>query len=350
MLQFYSKSNSGTVWNLRRPETELMRIPDHAIKSVVFLCVKTTNGKNKEKFLIGGTAFFVGIPFEGEPSSTCIYLITAKHNIEEAKKFGNLYLRINSHNEGKYVEVSLNAWDYPPDGSNADFAIAIIAPPSIDFDYLYTPSELIATTQLVREKQIGIGDDIVTIGLHLSRAGTSRNLPIVRSGIIACVPHEDEPLFDKNGNPFQAYLAEIRSIGGLSGSPVFAMLGQGRISDDELEGKLHKGFLMGLIRGHYKRNYATIQSEFGIEEFNEGITMITPISEILNVLYGEEYVKSRKEFVTDERRRLAKLHTTEDSGFGKPLDTERLSQTDFTDALKLASRKIFEPDQETKET
>ena len=38
------------------------------------------------------------------------------------------------------------------------------------------------------------------------------------------MPHKAEPLTDKRRKPYYAYLAELRSIGGLSGSPVFVFI------------------------------------------------------------------------------------------------------------------------------
>ncbi len=52
-------------------------------------------------------------------------------------------------------------------------------------------------------------------------------MPIVRHGAIAAMP--GEPLYDrKTGLSFRGYLLEVRSTGGLSGSPVVAYLGYDR--------------------------------------------------------------------------------------------------------------------------
>ncbi len=353
MIQFYSKSNNGTVWNLRHPETELMRIPDHATKSVVFLCTKqTVNGI--DKFTPGGTAFFVSIPFTTNPSQSYIYLVTAAHNIKESRPYGDLYLRINTKdNKSEYYHIDEDDWIMPPEGNSADVAIKLVGPPSSTFDYRHTHYELFATEEVLRTKQIGIGDDIIMIGLHHSRSGYGKNMPIVRSGIISCMPDDDEPFYTKDDppRPFQAYLTEVRSIGGLSGSPVFVMLGSGRLTDKELDHKLHKGFLIGLVRGHYESPLPVVKDgKWGLENFNEGIAMITPIQEVIKLLYSAELMKSRSDFENTEKRRIAMETTTEDSAFGSAYDKSVLTQTDFTDALKLASCKTSAPDQETKET
>ena len=75
----------------------------------------------------------------------------------------------------------------------------------------------------IRSLNVGIGDELITVGLFTQRHGAQKKIPIVRSGIIAAMP--DEPFEDQNtGKPYHAYLVEARSIGGLSGSPVFVSL------------------------------------------------------------------------------------------------------------------------------
>ena len=67
-----------------------MRIPDSLLRSVVFLCVET---QGELKF--GGTAFLYGHPRERFPDEHFVYLVTARHNVENAERFSDLYLRAN---------------------------------------------------------------------------------------------------------------------------------------------------------------------------------------------------------------------------------------------------------------
>src|SRR5206468_3965471 len=91
-------------------------------------------------------------------------------------------------------------------------------------------------------------------GLFTQRHGTQKNIPIVRIANIAAMP--EEPLQDENsGKEYSAYLIEARSIGGLSGSPVFMALKKSGIT----MGRPPRGFhpltheivAVGLIRGHW---------------------------------------------------------------------------------------------------
>jgi len=93
------------------------------------------------------------------------------------------------------------------------------------------------TREYVKRHDIGPGADLVVVGLFTMHHGTRRNLPIVRRGTLASLPHE--PLRDEAARPFDAYIAEVISIGGLSGSPVFVGIPGG------------PAYLLGIIRAHW---------------------------------------------------------------------------------------------------
>jgi hypothetical protein len=255
-------------------------VPDTVTKSVVFLCVKTTEN-GVERYTVGGTAFFIAIQSENDPDIGYSYLVTARHCIEAAKRVGNMYVRANTKDGATYFEVDSYDWLMPPDTEAADVAVTLAIPPGGLVDYLPAPYEMLATDEVIDSYQIGLGDDVIAIGLHASRHGQGRNLPIIRAGVISCIPHLDEPLQDlSSGQDYNAYLVELRSVGGLSGSPVFAMLGEGRLSKTELDGKLYKGFLIGLIRGHFQTDVPVIgYDKIELEKLNEGIAIVTPIQE-----------------------------------------------------------------------
>jgi hypothetical protein len=78
----------------------------------------------------------------------------------------------------------------------------------------------ILTEQYIAENDVGCGDEVITAGLPVSYFGRNKNVPIVRTGHIAAMPEEDIYLGERWGHQ-RAYLIEGKSIGGLSGSPVF---------------------------------------------------------------------------------------------------------------------------------
>jgi len=109
------------------------------------------------------------------------------------------------------------------------------------------------TPALIEREGIGLGDDVFVVGLFSRRAGQARNIPIIRVGNIVAMP--EEPIKTATGLQ-DAYLIELLSIGGLSGSPVFTYLGGIRrdspvdreITVTARAGAIH---LLGLVHGHW---------------------------------------------------------------------------------------------------
>jgi hypothetical protein len=146
------------------------------------------------------------------------------------------------------------------------------------------------------------------VGLFSSHYGRVSNRPIVRAGIIAAMPHE--PLQDVgSGEYYDAYLAEVRSVGGLSGSPVWLVISPSRMAPG-LEGREYRlhFYLLGLVRGHWQKEEAWV-SDFGDTEqeaLNTGIAIVTPIQKALDIIDSGELVR--------KRRARAREHSREQEG------------------------------------
>lgn len=284
-----------------------MRVADDVLHCVVFIGAKISRD-GVERFHLGGTGFFVSVPGD-EPDSLLVFLVTAKHNIEKAKQFGDgdLYIRLNTV-DGRYGLVKISIpWHYSEDEA-VDIAVLAITPPHDIFEYRHIFLDTFANEEVLDEYGIGIGEEIILPGLFTQRQGNKRNIPIVRSGIIAAMPDEELEDLD-TGLPYHAYLAEVRSIGGLSGSPVFAMLPAGRRHAGVPTG--YRGILIGLVRGHWDLERRPM--EYGdepMEAMNMGIAIITPIKELINILFGEEITRLRKEA---DRKAKLRRQATQDS-------------------------------------
>jgi hypothetical protein len=264
-----------------------MQIPDEIRKCVAFICYKTAS-----KIRFAGTAFFVGVELEGTGKSS-IYIITAKHIIDAIKEESTekeVYLRINLKNGGsKLVRTPLDKWIFHPQESNVDVAILNWAPQQAVFDYLALPIEYGATEEVIKKESIGVGDDVFLVGLFASHFGSQRNLPIIRVGNIASMP--EEKVHTEKCGYIDAYLVEARSIGGISGSPVFAYMGDIRkIGNTTKLGR--KGlpllYWLGLMHGHF----ALWKSEL---EINMGIAIVVPTWKIIEVINQEVFAKERGE-------------------------------------------------------
>jgi hypothetical protein len=267
-------------------------VTSKVLDTVAFLAVDDCGQKK-----IKGTAFFVGLR-EGELMHA--YLVTARHCLDKAKeKYDELYIRCNTAKGGDadYIRVPVD-W-VVPDDPTVDVAV-LSAPIPLSpsrFQVSLLTTEMFATDASMEEYGITTGDNVLIVGLFSRVAGKKRNVPIVRTGIIAAMP--GEPLYDrKTGLSFRGYLLEVRSTGGLSGSPVVAYLGYDRDATGH-KNKDGREFLIGVVRGHWEYNLSESEDAVRddreeIEALNMGIAVATPIQEVYALLYREELVKERR--------------------------------------------------------
>lgn len=344
-----------------------MRVSDEIKNAVCFLCVM--EGK---KYTPVATAFFLSMPSISVPDEFHFYLVTAKHNLDEFQKLDRSIKRRGLHiafndDDGKRQHMALpSVHEWEDAGETADVAILSLddLPDSLNvdsvrMDYCVTGFLLQKMGAADRDYrllcahlnkkplssvQLGIGDDIMVVGLYSPRAGNATNLPIVRQGIIAAMP--DEIIIEKEAGRevrFLAYLVEVHSINGLSGSPVFVSLSPRRLGE---QGEGRWLFLLGLVRGSWTQDVEVAaplaQGGKAIETFKAGIAAVTPIQEALKLMFGSQEMKLRRE----EKERGAidkKLSRFEqDSAFPKSsLDTNAaITPEGFEEALRRASRKL----------
>jgi hypothetical protein len=195
-----------------------MRVPDEFLQSVGFVSAKD----GRDVFRTRGTGFFVSVASVKYPNEIEFhYFVTARHNIERASRIGPIHLRLNTKSgQLAYVEIK-RQWTFP-ESPAVDLAVLSWGKQEIDYDFRSIPEKFFVHRKTVDNLKIGIGDDLCIVGLFSQKYGVNKNLPIVRSGIIAAMPVE--PFQDDSGELYHAYLAEVRSIGGLSGSPVIVVV------------------------------------------------------------------------------------------------------------------------------
>jgi hypothetical protein len=323
-----------------------MQIPDEIRRSVVFLYASGANGKRRPV----GTGFFVSMHIPDKPRfAQGIYLVTAKHIVDGVlhRASEKLCARVNGRGpmemalwaealyeqerrekageqrdivrifeelranppesvlilaelmakqepslaEGvQFVDLgSAENWIFHEDPCVDLAALHWQPPPSVDV-WPFPLNEAV-TPALIEREGIGLGEDVFAVGLFSRRAGQARNIPIIRVGNIVAMP--EEPI--KTGTGLQeAYLVELLSIGGLSGSPVFTYIGGirrefprgGEITLTTRAGAIH---LLGLIHGHWnltlgERVDAVHDSLDGGEHVNMGIAIVVPITRLLEIL------------------------------------------------------------------
>jgi hypothetical protein len=271
-----------------------MQVPDEIRKCVTFLCCKAG-----QDLKLQGTAFFIGerIP---ETDRSIFFLVTARHVIDGIKSISEdqkVYIRVNIKNNGaQYIPSKVDSWVFHPDGKNVDVALIPLAPPN-KIDWKGYPLERFVTDEVIAAEGIGVGEELFLAGLFINHFGSNRNIPVIRAGNIAAMP--EEPVNTRLGQ-MDAYLVESRSIGGLSGSPVFVHLGLSRFLDGKV--KTAKGglifYLLGLIHGHWDvqitNNGAAIDDTINREAVNVGMAIVTPAVKILEAIHQPKLEEWRK--------------------------------------------------------
>ncbi|HKG58331.1 MAG TPA: hypothetical protein VKB05_01025 [Pyrinomonadaceae bacterium] len=287
-----------------------MRIPNNYLDCVCFICVKVARLGAEEDFFIG-TGFFCSVP-STLPGLRHSYLVTDRHVIRDAKAEGysEFYVRLNMANGRSVSAVIPDAWIYPENPA-VDLAVLPVTLPSevagIKTQLLTIKCEDFVTEEVIKEYGIGVGDNLFITGLFSQRWGYQRNIPIVRTGIIASMP--DEPFPTKEGELYDGYLIETRSIGGLSGSPVYVYLDAWRpqyhkeVSTFNTSNLQWRIYTLGIVRGHWdlERQDEAVDVSLAaklvnneIERLNTGIAVVTPIREVQKILQGEELMKHRE--------------------------------------------------------
>ncbi len=281
-----------------------MRITDDFLKCVGFIGEVTHKEGTEEYGDLHATGFFVSVHSKGILGGFYYYFVTARHVAEELAG-REVYFLVNKKNGGVMrITASANEWSLHPTDKTADVAV-IGVHIDADADVKATPIREFISKEDFHRFGFGLGDEVFTVGLFTAAPGTGRNFPIVRHGNLAMLP--DGPIQTKLGYA-DVYLVEARSIGGLSGSPVWirasmltvVKVGENTISPDGNAPALMvgPGKLLGLMHGHWdilesELNKTTIihDRQKGV---NLGIAIVVPASKILETINQTELEEFRK--------------------------------------------------------
>jgi len=276
-----------------------MLIPEEMKKCVVFVAMEKNSGGKQ----MMGTAFLVGRHLEGTDRSE-VYLVTAKHVIDEIRKHSayKVFLRVNLRQGGwAWYETPLEDWLSHPDEDQVDVSV-LPFPCNELVDIIFLPLAVFATKDTIGREGIGIGDEVFLIGLFSQHYGSERNIPIARVGNIAAMP--EEKVATTGWGDMEAYLVEARSIGGISGSPVFVYLGAHRRSGKMVIGQ-PSFYLLGLMHGHWDQPQSALDYKLGMggERINTGIAIVVPATKILEVVKQPSLEKIADEMAMELRLR-----------------------------------------------
>jgi len=298
------------------------RIDDYFLDCVFYLYPPSHDPNSSE--VAGGTGFFVdvieSVPAKPPPGYKLsrneryqhpvhnYYAVTCEHVIRD----GNTIIRLNNES-GTTVSIPLttNDWISHPNGDDV-----AVCPVSLSESCKYTAIRDAYFVEKNRKffQAVGPGDDVFMVGRYIEHEGKYKNLPVVRFGNIAMMPHEHILQWEREDHKQESFLVDMRSISGFSGSPVFSYNPQ--ISDDSLSKSL--GAMMEYGHGGHVRVEVGSPQLLGIDwgrmltskdvrigtlylpaGSNTGISPVVPAWIIRELLYSERVVAARRAASTE---------------------------------------------------
>lgn len=274
-----------------------MKIPNQIKTCVAFIGYENqTNGQ----FEPAGSVLFTGGYGDESGTISPVYSVTAKHVIDGLKSRGvqDTVIRMNAvegaaHTLGM-MRVNIDQWFSHPDDKSIDVSITVTGIPA-EAEHRVLSRESYVTPEKLKEFEVDVGDEVFMTGLFRHRIGKGKNIPIIRVGNLAAV--DEERIEIPGFGEMDAYLIEARSIGGLSGSPVFLNLGHSRtIAGQQKVWPAHDPahFFLGIIHGHYDVEEEAVDATAEDAKkpdtayINTGIAMVTPYYNVIKVINAFE--------------------------------------------------------------
>ena len=284
-----------------------MRVPDEIHECVAFLgrAIRNPQGLKQTKEA-RTTAFFVGVPSEKFRDTHYIYLVTAQHSAKQLSLGGSWFGLCNIPPEAGYVEFAAGSetswWYHPTEPERVDAAVIEMPgqypPAKGDTPFRYIPVSMFATSEKIKQHNIGAGD-LTFLGGLFSKAPDHYYQPValVRTGNIAMIPPNRVPITIEKNSPVESevYLVEVRSFGGISGSPVFVRETISFEINSLDRGKLilqtpGSFFLLGVMHGHWDiKKECLNEARLDVPRKDElamnlGIAIVVPAKKILEIL------------------------------------------------------------------
>jgi Trypsin-like peptidase domain len=252
-----------------------MRIDEAYRECVCFLCVDARDGDILHKKECA-TGFFVAVPIDSQYGT--VYLVTARHVLEESRALGPLFAKINLASGGvQYVPVPQESWS-----SHESTDVALIRFSKVkDGRYLPLLLSVLADDNYLSSLPVEPGDEIFSIGLFKAYSGEEQAEPIARCGHVALGLKRIPVKLNSATSPAKvdAYLIETKSWGGESGSPVFHCKWP---NSPMMQISSTSPGMIGLLQGHFDLTAKTTKEDtLGV---NSGIGIVIPAKAIRDLL------------------------------------------------------------------
>ncbi len=299
---------------------------------------------------LGGSAFFLAVPWERVPPYQHVYAVTNRHVLEPRQGVGALVLRLNLKAGGvETVETNLDEWLSPTSGD--DIAVRLCHLDQAIFDYGWEPIQMVITDEVIAEQQLGIGDEVFSAGRFLDIESPTGNRPVLRAGQIAAIPPVSVVVTSTRSQ--ESYLVEMRSRTGFSGSAVYAFIdpsSAGQWVQRKGSTLVTKNFQMEypVLRGpwilgvHWGTMPVAGPDAFDLEtrrpaSYGSGIAAVVPGQTLRKFILEDERLKKIRREV--EAEYLSRPHAVEESASVAGPETDNPShREDFMRLLGAASK------------
>jgi hypothetical protein len=259
------------------------RIADLVLECSVYLYTSPKNacfGKPDD----GASGFLVSIPAKRENLPPHIYVVTNNHVIEDH----DITVRFRAGVSCKRILKLTSAWHQADDD---DLAVNLLAGHErLSKTCHHIPLDLFVSESLIDQLDIGIGDEVFMVGRLIRNEEEPENSPIVRFGHIA------SPLSCLTsvwGN--EVILAEYRTLGKASGSPVFLEISQRQrdLFADQSQGR--ENLLLGVNRGSTRYKMPIEGIEGATVSIDSSMGMIVPAWRLRQLLESVDVSRERQE-------------------------------------------------------
>lgn len=319
------------------------RIPDNYLKTCVYLYRSEDEAKTGGP---GATGFLIGVPSSRHEGWSHIFVVTANHVISAG-------FRVPALNtiDGKrdWLPVDTNAWW--PNEEGVDIAVLPLTGYYEKTHQVAMPtSSMILTEEDMEDLQIGPGDDVFMVGRFPDHEGVDMIRPAARFGCISVLP--GDPVKFDGIPPQTVFLAEMRSVSGYSGSPVFVDFAEtGRVKVLQQIPQRWRTRLLGVDIGHLKNKVKIVDDagKLGDDAYAmvlSHMACVVPAWEISKMINAPRFqaFKDADDDLTakiksESKGELDFVDPGETQITGKGLEIPIPSEKQFKDVLKKASRK-----------
>lgn len=322
-------------------------------KCAFFLVRKGKNAGGKEAGRLCGTCFAVATSIDenDETQPNIEYAVTAAHVVNNTHTDQNLFIRVNTFDgRKKDIPAPVSSWKFHPHTDVA--ACPIDWPDDADahkLDIMTIPVAHLPKSGDDSRLKIVEGEEVFIVGMLNKFPGSQRIQPIVRTGTIALMPHEKIGVNFRGGTEeVNAYLLEMISWAGLSGSPVIAYPQRDPRNPRSMD-FLTPYIVLGLVHGALEEEEdAKVGRNRSIEsiKLGMGIAVAIPGEDIYEVLMNNpDFRIHRAELLehakSEARKPIATPHSDE--------EPEPFRREHFEADLRKVTR-LVEPSESDEET